>query len=114
MLFRFFKGKRFIDVSVFRQNKFTQFIGLMFSSSKTPIRLFSYKSDKSIKIHSWFVFYSFLIVWLDKKNHVIAYKKVNPFTTSVEAPKKFRSFIEIPIDEKYAREVRFIVGKAKI
>lgn len=86
----------------------------MFSSSKTSIRLFSYKSDKTIKIHSFFVFYSFVIAWLDSKNRVIGYKIVKPFTSSVEPPKNFRSFIEIPIDEKYAKEVRFIVGNAKI
>ncbi len=114
MIFRFFKGWKSIDISVFPQNFFTQFIGLMFSSSKTSIRLFSYKCDKMIRIHSFFVFYSFVIVWLDSKNKVIGHKIVRPFTASVEPPRKFRSFIEIPLDDKYSKEVRFIVGKAKI
>ncbi len=111
MIFRLFKGKKFLEISVFRQNLFTQFIGLMFSRRKTAIRLFSYKSDKIMKIHSWFVFYSFLIVWLDSKNHVIEWRVVKPFTSCVIPSKECRAFLEIPLDEKYNNELSFIVGK---
>ncbi len=115
MFFKVYRNKHiFFDFNVLKVNSFTQFIGLMFSSSKTSIRLFYYNCDKLVDIHSWFVFYSFFIVWLDKKNRIIDYKLVKPFTFCVKAPRKFRSFLEIPFDEKYKKEVRFIVGKAKI
>ena len=111
MLFKFYRGKKFLNVSVLRVGFFAQFIGLMFSRRKTAIRLFSYESDRCVPIHSWFVFYPFLIAWLDSKNRVIERRVVKPFTSCVLPSKKCRSFLEIPIDEKYRKEIEFIVGK---
>ena len=98
MKFDFFKGKKKLSVNVLKMNFLTQYLGLMFSSSKTSIRLFSYSKDCGIMIHSWFVFYPFLIVWLDKSKKVIGFKKVLPFTSCVIPKKKFRHFIEIPFN----------------
>lgn len=111
MRFKFFTGRRSIFADVVSVNGFTQFIGLMFSRRKTPIRLFSYGSYRRVPIHSWFVFYSFLIVWLDSKNRVIEWRVVKPFTSCVLPKRKARAFLEIPLDDKYSRELKFIVGK---
>ena len=111
MLFKFYRGKKFLNAPVLRAGLFTQFIGLMFSRRKTSIRLFSYSSDRRVPIHSWFVFYKFLIVWLDSNDKIIDWRVVKPFTSCVLPDKKCRAFLEIPLDEKYDKEIRFIVGK---
>ena len=70
--------------------------GLMFKSRKTPPLLFEFDEDTDIAIHSWFVFYSFLALWLDKNNNVLEGKIIRPFKSSVQPYKKFRKLIEIP------------------
>jgi uncharacterized membrane protein (UPF0127 family) len=98
MKFDFFKQKKRFSVDVLRMGLITQFLGLMFSSSKTKIRLFSYNKDSKVMIHSWFVFYPFLIIWLDEKKKVFGWKKVLPFTSCVIPKTKFRHFIEVPFN----------------
>lgn len=110
MLFKVFSGRRFFDFSVLRVGFFTQFIGLMFSRRKTIVRLFSYSSDRRVPVHSWFVFYNFLIVWLDSKNKIVEWRVVRPFTSIILPRKKCRAFLEIPIDDKYSHELNFVVG----
>ena len=114
MRITFFNKKKSYSIDAKQQNIFTQFIGLMFSGRKTSIRLFSYLSERKVPIHSWFVFYPFLIVWLDSRNKVIEWKVVKPFTLHVAPKKLCRRFLEIPFDDKYLRVIRFIVGKANI
>lgn len=110
MKFRFYNDRVSKVINVKKTNFFTQFIGLMFSRRRTPIRLFSYSSDRRVPVHSWFVFYKFLIVWLDSKNWVVSWKIVKPFTSCVLPTKKCRAFLEIPIDDKYRKEISFVVG----
>ena len=111
MEFRFYKDRVLRIINVKKTNFFTQFIGLMFSRRKTYVRLFSYKSDRRVSVHSWFVFYKFLIVWLDSKNRVVSWKIVKPFTSCVLPKKKCRAFLEIPLDAKYSKDISFVVGK---
>ena len=108
MLFRFFNGWKFRDVSVLRVGFFTQFIGLMFSRRKTAIRLFSYETDCRVPIHSWFVFFDFYVVWLNKENKIIEFRKIRPFTTMIYCTKKFRKIIEIPVNEKNRNLIHFM------
>ena len=110
MEFRIYKGGAFKILNVKKTSFFTQFIGLMFSRRRTPIRLFSYSSDRRVPIHSWFVFYNFLIVWLDHRNRVIEWRVVKPFTSCVLPKKKCCAFLEIPLDDKYNGEIKFVVG----
>lgn len=111
MLLRVFNRHKSLQIDVKRVGFFTQFIGLMFSRRKTPIRLFSYSSDRKVPIHSWFVFYEFLIVWIDSKNKIVSWKLVKPFTSLVLPTINCRAFLEIPIDDKYKKELDFVVGK---
>ena len=111
MIFRLYRGKQFLNISVLRVGFLTQFLGLMFSRRKTSIRLFFYRTDRCVPIHSWFVFYPFLIAWLDSRNRIIEWRVVKPFNSCVLPMKKCMAFLEIPIDEKYRSEIGFIVGK---
>lgn len=74
-----------------------KYIGLMFKTRKTIPLLFEFKEDVNLSIHSYFVFFPFRIIWLDKDDNVIEEKIVKPFTLSVRPSKSFRKILEIPI-----------------
>jgi len=75
-----------------------KYIGLMFRTRKTTPLLFEFKEDVNLPINSYFVFFPFRIIWLDKDDNVIEEKIVKPFTFSVRPYKSFRKFLEIPIN----------------
>jgi uncharacterized membrane protein (UPF0127 family) len=86
-------------------------VGLMFSRrQKAKILLFNFKEKQKIMIHSIFVFYDFVAVWLDKKNKVVDMKIVRPFSPYVSHRKKAFSLVEIPINNHYRRIVKILVG----
>jgi uncharacterized membrane protein (UPF0127 family) len=92
-----FKGKKF-NIEARELSLPGQFIGLMFKSRETDSLLFNRGGRWSI--HSFFVFFPFLALWLDEKNNVVEYKIVRPFTSYVQPKDKFAKLVEIPINEK--------------
>ena len=89
-------------------------IGLMFSGrEKAEILLFEFKKPVKMRIHSFFVFYNFIAIWLDKKNNVVDWKIVKPFLPSVSSKKPFYKLVEIPINDKYSTLCSVIVGDKK-
>jgi len=95
-----FKGKK-IKLVVDECNWIGKSNGLMFSRrEKANILLFNLDNKLENAIHSFFVFYPFVAIWLDKKNKVIDLKIVEPFCACI-CPKKIASkIIEIPINRK--------------
>jgi len=77
----------------------------MFRSRKTKPLLFSFEKDVTLSLTSYFVFFSFLALWLDEKNKVLAFELIRPFRAIIPAPVPFRKLIEIPLSE----ENKFIV-----
>lgn len=95
-----FGGKR-IEVPCQDCNIFQKMRGLMFRKrSKAPILLFRFVEDKYISFHSFFVFFPFVIIWLDKNNKVVGYKEVRPWNWKIKTKKHFCKVIEIPINYK--------------
>ena len=92
---------------------FKKGIGLMFRSKNTENLLFPFSSDVRISIHSFFVFFPFLAVWLDGENRVMELKIVRPFTMVIRPKKKFRKLVELPLNNKNTRIVDFLVGKER-
>ncbi len=89
-------------------NLFRKFSGLMFSRrEKARILLFNFKDKQKIAIHSFFVFYPFIAVWLNKKNKIVDLKIVKPFTPCVSPKKSCYKLVEIPINLKNKKEVNF-------
>ncbi|MEK6826879.1 MAG: hypothetical protein AABX99_00140 [Nanoarchaeota archaeon] len=77
----------------------------MFSRrEKAGILLFDFKEKQKIVIHSFFVFYPFVAIWLDEKNKVIDLKIVKPFTFCVSPKKSCFKLVEIPINKKNKRK----------
>ena len=101
-----YSGKSF-ELKIKRTNLFSKFFGLMFRSSETENLLFDFARDCKIRIHSFFVFFPFLIIWLNEENEVVGHKIVKPFRFSVSSTKKFRKFVEVPISRKNQRIMDF-------
>ena len=105
-----YRGKKFsFDAKIC--GFFDRVLGLMFKSRKNAQALL-FKFDKSsrITIHSLFVFFPFVVVWLDSKGKVIVIKKVKPFTPFISIEKSYSRIIEIPINKKYSNIVKLLVG----
>ncbi len=79
---------------------FFKFIGLMFRTRNTENLLFEFNKDVNIGIHSFFVFFPFLVVWLDEWSRVLDFQIVKPFCFCIKPRFKFRKFVEIPINER--------------
>ncbi|MEK6847670.1 MAG: DUF192 domain-containing protein [Nanoarchaeota archaeon] len=102
-----YRGKRF-NIKAESCNSIGKFSGLMFTRRENAeALLFEFKKSVNLRIHSFFVFFPFLAVWLDKKGKVIEIKKVRPFTVAVSAKKPFTKLLEIPINNAYRNKLNF-------
>jgi len=114
IFFNYKKKKISLDVRIC--SFFEKFSGLMFKRRQNAeALLFEFKNSSNIKIHSFFVFFPFVAVWIDEKGKVIGVKKVKPFRISVSVPenKNFERLIEIPLNSKYSGIVTFLVGRER-
>ena len=107
------KKKFEIDLKVC--NWFERFSGLMFiQRKKAKALLFDFKEPIRIAIHSYFVFFPFIALWLDDKDRVVDLKIIRPFTLIVYPKKSFYKLVEIPLNKKYEKIIKIIVGDRKI
>ena len=90
-----------------------KFIGLMFKTRNTENLLFEFNKDVDIGIHSFFVFFPFLVVWLDERNRVLDFQIVKQFCFYIRPRFKFRKFVEIPINERNRELVGVIIEDRK-
>jgi len=87
--------------------------GLMFRSCDCENLLFSFNKDVSMAIHSWFVGFDFLAVWLDKDFNVLEYKMIKPWSFHIKPKKKFRYLVEMPVNEENRDIIDKILGEKK-
>lgn len=99
-----FKGKK-IPIKVKNLSLLGMGFGLMFKSRNTDNLLFNRRGKWGI--HSFFVFFPFLALWLDEKNKVIEYKIIKPFCSYIVPKQKFAKLIEIPVNNKN----KFIINR---
>lgn len=99
-----FRGKEFeIDV-----RKSSGVRGLMFYRRESASALiFNFQSS----LHSFFVFFDFLVLWLDGEGNVLDYLIVKPWTFFVDSSVKYSQIVEIPVNRRYFEVVKFIVGE---
>jgi uncharacterized membrane protein (UPF0127 family) len=106
-----YNGKN-IELKVLKVPWWFEGIGLMFSRrKKAKALIFDLKKEVKMKIHSLFVFFPFLSIWLDGNKKVIEVKKITPFNFSILPSRKFRYLIEIPINKDYDEVLKIIDGK---
>jgi len=96
------KGSRIIDIGEVKKVNFIgKVIGLMFSRrEKADSLLFEFEKLTKMKIHSYFVFFPFLAIWLNDDHEILALKEVKPFKINIGIRKSFSKLIEIPINNK--------------
>lgn len=109
----FYKGKK-VQIRVRKSSFLGKALGLMFKSKYTKNILFEFEKERKWSIHSFFVFFNFLVLWIDEKNNVFQYNYVKPFTFSIKPERKCRKIIEIPISEKNRKIIGFFDGKRNI
>lgn len=90
----------------------SKFMGLMFRTKNTAPLIFIFNKPTKTPIHSLFC-QEFIAVWLDDKNRVVGVKKVKSWRWSVKPKKKFVNLVEIPINKRYRRMIKFLVDDAK-
>jgi uncharacterized membrane protein (UPF0127 family) len=80
--------------------------GLTFRSKKNArALLFEFSPPVRLSIHSLFVFFPFVAVWLNQKDEVIQKKVVRPWKIRIKPTKSFSKLVEIPINKFYRREI---------
>ncbi len=80
-------------------------IGLMFKSRNTSALLFDFKRETREAITSLFVFFPFVAIWLDAKSKVLDVQAIKPFRFAIFPKKPFQKLVEIPINNKYKKEI---------
>ena len=91
---------------------FGKISGLMFRTRDTKNVLFSFDKDVYLTLHSWFVFFPFLCIWLDERKNVIDVQMVMPFSTVVLPSGNFRHVIELPFNDGNEEIIHNLVGIA--
>src|SRR3989338_779791 len=103
-------GKEIVIKDTLKSNQFMKLTGLMFSIRERALPIL-FETKNPLSIHSFFVFYEFLAVWLDDKDNVVDYRIVRPFSIREIAEKEFSKILEIPLNRRYYDVVNFIVGE---
>ncbi|MFH1325230.1 MAG: hypothetical protein ABIH49_00470 [archaeon] len=105
-----FKNKT-IKIPVKKVSFLGKFLGLMFKSRNTENLLFEFHKKTQMQIHSLFVFFPFLAIWLSEKNKVLETRIIKPFNLNVNSKKPFNKLIEIPLNNKNRKITNFFVDK---
>ena len=108
----YYKEKRF-EIKADKTNFFGRFRGLMFRSRKSENLLFDFGLQGKRGLHSIFVFFPFLVLWLDRGNKVVDYKVCLPFRWRISTERPFVKVIELPFNNKNRKIVDFFVGKER-
>lgn len=108
------KRNKKISVSVKELSFLGKFRGLMFRKKNSPNLLFVFENSKTASIHSIFVFFPFLAVWLNKKNKLIKKEIVKPFRIFISAPLDAKKLVEIPLNSENKKILSFFDVKAKV
>lgn len=104
------RGTR-LRVPVRKVGFFGKILGLMFRGRGTKNLLFEFSEGSETKLHSFFVFFDFLVLWLDKNNNAVDFRVVTSWKPSISSKKTFSKIVELPLNPENRQVVRFIVGK---
>jgi len=89
-------------------------LGLMFRSRNTSNLLFDFERKSNIGLHSLFVFFPFMVIWLDDKNNVLDWQIAKPFSWHISSQCDFSKIIEVPLNSKNKGVIEFFVGSRKV
>ncbi len=112
MIIKYKKQK--INIPIRKVSYFGKVSGLIFKNKETKNLLFEFKKETNMRIHSFFVFFTFLAIWTNKKNEVIEFRFIKPFNPVIKPKKSFQKLIEIPLNNKNKKIISYFVGKRKV
>jgi uncharacterized membrane protein (UPF0127 family) len=103
-------NKKSIEISGVQEcNWLNKIVGLMFCRrQKAKALVFNFHKKTKMPIHSFFVFFPFLAIWLDDKNKVMEIKKVRPFTPKISSTNPYFKLLEVPINKRYEKPLKFL------
>jgi uncharacterized membrane protein (UPF0127 family) len=104
-------NKKSFSLEVKKLGFFGKFSGLMFKSKETKNLLFEFHPTELCTIHSFFVFFPFLALWLDKNNRVLEWHFITPFTLAITPKKRPAKLVEIPLNKKTKTLIDLFVDK---
>ena len=108
-----YKGRK-VFVNAEKINGLRKGIGLMFARrDSAKALLFDFHGKTKLLLHSFFVFFPFLAIWLDDKNKILEIKTVRPFSLNILSEKTFSKVVEIPLNQKYKKITEKLVGKER-
>ncbi|MFZ1971185.1 MAG: hypothetical protein WAU65_03345 [Candidatus Nanoarchaeia archaeon] len=97
-------GKKKISVEAQVVGKIGRTVGLMFSRrEKAKILLFKFKKPTRLAIHSFFVFFPFIAIWIGSDGKIMEIREVKSFIPYIVPKKNFISLVEIPLNRKYKK-----------
>ncbi len=98
-----------INLEVRKLSKLGMLKGLMFTKrEKAKALLFDHKN---LRIHSLFVGFPFLALWLDGENRVVDLKIIDNVKFNIPSVNPSLKLVEIPFNSKYDGVLGSIVGK---
>ena len=100
-------------VRVKKPSFFGKIFGLMFRTKNTNNLFFEFRKNRRPALHSLFVFFPFIVLWIDDKNNIVDMKIAKLFEFYINSKKKFKNIVEIPISRKNARIADFFVGRER-
>jgi uncharacterized membrane protein (UPF0127 family) len=107
-------GKRKLLLNIKKQSFFEIGRGLLFySREKAPILMYKSNNPKLDAIHSWFVNFPFLAIWLDKNNNILEIRRIDPWKIHANHDGNWNKLIEVPISKRYDDKIKLLVGIAK-
>jgi uncharacterized membrane protein (UPF0127 family) len=107
------RGKT-LQIPIKKTNFFSRISGLMFRTKNTKNLYFEFPSYEFAGIHSYFVFFKFLALWLDESNNVVDFQIVRPFTFLIKPNSPSKKLIELPLNVRNKKIIETIVGKGKV
>lgn len=106
----FYKKKK-LNITAKSVRGFGKVFGLMFRTKNAQNLIFDFPKKTRMAIHSSFVFFPFLALWLDDKNRIIEKRIVRPFTLHIKPKKRYQKLLELPFNDKNKRILKILVGK---
>lgn len=109
-----YKRKKF-SLDVVKCNGIRKGIGLMFKTKKnSKALLFNFNKKTNTPLTSLFVFFPFLVLWLDQNNNILEFRVAKPFEFVISSKNLFNKVVEIPIKNEYQKVIDLVVGKGKV
>ena len=108
-----YTGKK-IKLDARKTGAFSKGLGLMFKSRETENLLFDFGRNVKYLFHSFFVFFPFLIIFLDENNKVIECRIAKPFQLCIKPKEKYRKVVELPFNSKNEKIIQLFMAKSPV